>query len=61
MCLSMSPPADILLICLSVALNVLWKVECWACSSVSLDTALDLFRSKDFPFAHMRNVFWGIY
>lgn len=47
--------------CSSVALNALWKVECWACLAVSLDTALGSFRSKDIPFALKRNLFWGSY
>lgn len=45
-------------ICSSAALNALWKVECWACLAVSLDTALDSLTSKDFPFVQKRNTFW---
>lgn len=46
-CLSVPLPADMPRICSSAALNALWKVECWACLAVSLDTALDSL--KRFP------------
>lgn len=59
--LSVPLPANILLIYSSAALSALWRVECSACLAVSLDTALDLFRSKNFPFGQKRNVFWGTY
>lgn len=57
-CLSVPLPADMPRICLSAALNALWKVECWACLAVSLDPALDSLKSKDFPFVRKRNTFW---